>query len=35
MSEPNIKVNNFNNALARLKEGIAKYVKPMICYEIG
>jgi len=25
MSEPNIKVNNFNNALARLKEGIAKY----------
>jgi nucleotidyltransferase substrate binding protein (TIGR01987 family) len=25
MSEPNIKVNNFNNALAKLKEGIAKY----------
>jgi nucleotidyltransferase substrate binding protein (TIGR01987 family) len=25
MSEPNIKVNNFNNALARLKEGLAKY----------
>ena len=25
MSDPNIKVNNFNNALARLKEGIAKY----------
>lgn len=25
MSEPKLKVNNFNNALARLKEGIAKY----------
>lgn len=25
MSEPNIKLNNFENALARLKEGIAKY----------
>lgn len=25
MSEPNIKVNNFKNALSRLKEGIAKY----------
>ena len=25
MSDPNIKVNNFNNALARLKEGVAKY----------
>ena len=25
MSEPNTKVNNFTNALARLKEGIAKY----------
>ena len=25
MSEPNIKVNNFSNALSRLKEGIAKY----------
>ena len=25
MSEPNIKLNNFYNALARLKEGIAKY----------
>lgn len=25
MSEPNIKLNNFNNALSRLKEGIAKY----------
>ena len=25
MSEPYIKVNNFKNALSRLKEGIAKY----------
>ena len=25
MSEPNIKVNNFKNALSRLKEGIAKH----------
>lgn len=25
MSEPNIKVDNFKNALSRLKEGIAKY----------
>lgn len=25
MSEPNIKINNFKNALSRLKEGIAKY----------
>ena len=25
MSKPNIKVNNFKNALSRLKEGIAKY----------
>lgn len=25
MSEPNIKVNNFKNALSRLKDGIAKY----------
>jgi len=25
MSDPTLKVNNFNNALARLKEGIAKY----------
>ena len=25
MSEPKLKVNNFNNALDRLKEGIAKY----------
>jgi len=27
MSEPKLKVNNFNNALTRLKEGIAKYDK--------
>jgi len=25
MSDPTLKVNNFNNALARLQEGIAKY----------
>jgi len=25
MSEPNIKINNFSNALSRLEEGVAKY----------